>query len=208
MKLRNIFGLITTLYFIAAPVNAAFISGGSGSKQYVEDTATGLKWLQLTNSDNMLYADALAAHPNYQLATVNQVETLFTNAGFTNITHGCCDTQNGLESLVDSFFLTFTPNYVDLTSGFYLLRGWLNNGDGTYGLGLIDKGEQYGWQQVITVDYNHETTDISSRKQSGVAYWLIQTNGSTPTIPEPATIALLGFGFAGMGYIQRRRKSV
>lgn len=31
----------------------------------------------------------------------------------------------------------------------------------------------------------------------------------TPSgVPEPATIALMGLGFAGMGYIQRRRKSV
>lgn len=41
-----------------------------------------------------------------------------------------------------------------------------------------------------------------------VGYDNITLGSTTSSVPEPATLALLGFGFAGMGYIQRRRKSV
>lgn len=70
------------LLLVAGSANAALIDNGTS----MIDTATGLKWLDLTQTQGMSWNTSLASSfvtvEGYTHATETQVITLFTNAGF------------------------------------------------------------------------------------------------------------------------------
>jgi hypothetical protein len=67
------------LFAFSSPAHAILIPVGNTTV----DTATGLAWLDLTDTDGMSPAEALAANPGFRLALNTEVMTLFLNGGMT-----------------------------------------------------------------------------------------------------------------------------
>ncbi|HTU25917.1 MAG TPA: hypothetical protein VMF30_11000 [Pirellulales bacterium] len=62
--------------------DAAIVSATDGGETVAIDTATGLEWLDASNTLGMVVSTAQADFPSFQLATEGQVETLIEDAGF------------------------------------------------------------------------------------------------------------------------------
>jgi hypothetical protein len=61
---------------------AALVSGTDGEDSVTVDTATGIEWLDASNTLGTVVSTALSEFPDYHLATQSQVETLLVDAGF------------------------------------------------------------------------------------------------------------------------------
>lgn len=69
------------LFTVSSPASAILIPVGNTTV----DTATGLAWLDLTDTDGLSPAAALAANPGFRLALDTEVMTLFRNGGMTAV---------------------------------------------------------------------------------------------------------------------------
>lgn len=180
--------LSLTLYGSIGTSNAALVDAGNS----VLDTATNLKWLDLTETQGLSVNAALAANAGYTLATRDQVAELFTNAGFVT---GVSDTDPlndpAANQLLSVLGCTQFCGTVNATG-----RGFADNSAytslstrpfyGNTGLGSI-----YALLSLQSNDLDF--SDVNS----GV-YLVTQ-------VPIPAAIWLFGSALGGLGWLRRKK---
>jgi len=185
--------LAATTLVLSTGLNAALIDNGNS----MIDTATGLKWLDLTETQgiswNAAEASTYVTVDGYVHATVDQVTTLFLNAGFLT-TDNATDSLNvpAATDLLNKLGCTQFCGTINATgrgfadsSGVFVSRPNYH----TNGLGA-------GAAVISLQTSNLDLVDITA------GHFLVQA------VPVPAAVWLFGSGLIGLVGLARRKRSV
>ncbi|PCJ23704.1 MAG: hypothetical protein COA96_11155 [SAR86 cluster bacterium] len=209
MKISKVFGAaITGLVLVTSSAHAGLIDNGNSTI----DTASGLEWLDLTlttgQSYNNIHTDGFGGYAasGYVSATLDQLCGLWGSLG--DDTSGCASTSptQGI-ALSTSSAAIFTSllgvTYTPYTGTFGMYDSGLLS-SGFVGLACINGGASSGCisgspslPNAIHIPSWIGTSDTHSL----VGHWLVRST----SVPEPATLGLLGLSLIGMGYTRRRK---
>jgi len=201
--------LAATALVLSSSVNAALISTDLnvvGDGLVTLDTDTGLRWLDLSITDNQTYVDALASNPAWSYATNSQVESLFatlfpgyveTSANHLSVHDNITDTQ--YQQVINfSNLFGFTGTY---NGGLYS-GGLYSDEDGILRMmgSLHDSSRTivYGDEFRSNFEYSRSTSG-----NSNFGVYLVQTS----VVPVPAAAWLFGSGLIGLAGYARRKKA-
>jgi hypothetical protein len=167
------------------------------------DTATGLQWLDLSQTYNQTVAAVLPqtaagmAFDGFRLATASEVHTLMGDAGipFSTSTGAIGATAADLaaaNALTDLLSETVGQHF---GSSYHGSRGHLTDAGADLAVGYYTTDNGTGL-------FNDYFTGFSDWPGAGV--WLVRT-GDTGRIPEPGTLGLLAAALAGVALARKNK---
>jgi len=170
------------------------------------DNASGLEWLDLTQTQNRSYADVASGFGSggefegWRHATISELITLQTNAGFAP--------PYDLQPVTAAF-----TNLIDLLGRTQDGTGFDNVLDGIGAIGWYDdSGSPTGTSHLRFFELDNgvsifaqvlaQTPDSRSTTEFNIdtGNWLVRA-----AVPEPATIVIFGLSVVGLGYARRKR---
>lgn len=218
--MRKFLGIVAVFLSLGAMTASAALLGMNG---FVRDESQGLDWLSLTDariySKNYLQvADQFNTTLfGWRYASSDELMTLMIQAGIpASMVEG-----TGYNTEIESFSQLF-GNAAGLagdqnqTYGFFpsIYGGIGPEGYPDYMMLIISDAQYCGGTTCILWDmqFGGAGTWLSGYAFSGGSSFLIRNSSDAPReedqsqVPEPATLALVGFGVAGFGAIRRRKK--
>jgi hypothetical protein len=202
--------LLVWLFLCSTPsvAQAALISvdyAASGDGLITRDTATGLDWLDLTETAGLSYSGVLSTSfvtmDGFRYATETEVGQLFTNAGGSPtatvvFTSGNFEPARLLLNLMGctSFLFTAPCDGAGEDWSAAMLAGGIQ-------AGIIDA--QYVDDTGILTTNWASLPDQNVSLRADVGAFLVRS--PTP-VPEPASLSLLGLGLGVAGAAVRRRR--
>jgi hypothetical protein len=182
------------------PVQAALVDNGV----FNSDSETGLDWLDLSFTTNLLPDDAATANPGWRVATYTEIENLFWTAfdGYYDTDPaGWSDTLDGptyADQAVDvqNFLNIFGSTYVDFGGGDYqylAMGNYLNEFGANRVMGAIESPDSQS--TVLGLNFNLGATSNGS--------FLVRET----VIPVPAGLWLFASGLFSLGWVKQPHKA-
>lgn len=178
--------------FIRAAFVAAAVLGSASAQAHI----VGIGWTFESNGD--ITFDALHWHGNHPAAGALTIDGI--DYGFTSFTHDTAS-LTGFDGGLDN------PTY----SNYDAATGTLTTLGGNAGFGTIDD-----WLSVTVSGLAPGPHTVTAAfGPGGLTDWTLASGITTvgivtpppSAVPEPGTLALLGLGVAGFGFVRRKKMS-
>jgi len=204
---------------LSSQAHAVLVSADSvyGIGSVTQDTATGLEWLDLTQTTNQSYNQIQGGANGYlsngfAVATLSQVELLLSHAGWNGIdasaNSGSAANLAAVQVLIamlGQVGVSGTPGELGFTEGFALASASTLARQ----FNTISQNGVAGRVACTTGGYNaFPNTDISGcratfdQSYSFAGVYLVRETATTQ-VPEPGSLALLGISLASLGLMRR-----
>ena len=199
MRFSSFVGLVALAFFSASPGSAQLVDLGTSTR----DDATGLDWLDLTQSGGLTFDAVAASTSSFSLdgwrhANTGEVCGLF--ASYATTVNPCPNDlifsapTGSQDTFVDLLGVTGTS----FVNGDFA-RGLFDDSDsgvdlGAYGFAFVSKGNG---QATVRIQADGYPTGIFQVGQPlpDSGHFLVRNSG---VIPEPSSAALLALGLAGL----------
>ena len=193
---------VTVLLAVSVSSQAVLIDNGN----ITSDTATGLHWLDLTQSTNLSVGfvstqfGAGGQFAGFRYATNNEVQAMILSEGFSL---GTVSGDSGVLGFTNLFGVTLSGSG---PGGLFGVQGFTDDGinNGLPGHARLSlRRTTSGFNTTVSI--NNGST-FSTSLSNG--HWLVTTTlpqPPGPSLPEPATLGLVFAGLVGLRGRYRRR---
>jgi hypothetical protein len=166
------------------------------------DTDTGFEWLDMSYTDGITYAAALAGSNTFEGGG-------WRNASYLEVVELA---SNAVGYDISLSFGSDPSSYIGLSMLTDFMGGTYGGGSSLYAVGNVDIGggidrAQFGYfgsKGYFRDNAQADTVwDPRTDPDSDIGTFLVRTSA----VPEPSIIALFGLGLVGIGFARRKRQS-
>jgi len=193
----------------ATLINTDFADPGDGL--LVLDTDTGLEWATIV--DNMTSVDlfntqSIFANQGFTVATMQDLVTLFTNAGAVTLNLGINNDINNVPAVQNIRTLFNHTSPYTHTGGNPWIHGLFDNGNGGYDTARVgaDYYDNTG-SLSFTLGNNNFINEDSGYSHPAISIWAFRTAQSSVDVSEPSMMALIALAGAGLISFRRKQKA-